>query len=311
MSQPEEHSPVLLHETLHALNINPDGIYIDGTFGRGGHSEHVLMALGEQGQLVALDRDPEAISAAQRLMHYPQFSIHHTAFNCLKTVCEELAISGRVNGVLLDIGVSSPQLNASNRGFSFQQDGPLDMRMDTSKGQTAAEWLATADVDDITWVIKTYGEEKFGKRIAHGICEARARAPITTTHQLVDIIIKAMPVIDKHKHPATRTFQAIRIFINDEITQLEQTLEQAVEVLAPAGRLVVISFHSLEDRIVKRFLRAGSKGMDTPAGLPIMQSEIDATKTLNTIGKAVKPSFAEISRNPRARSSVLRVAEKR
>ena len=304
------HFSVLLQESIDALAIKPDGIYLDGTFGRGGHSQQILNALNEHGRLIALDRDPQAIAAAARFANDPRFSIHHVAFSSMLDVAEQLGIVGKIDGILLDLGVSSPQLDDASRGFSFMREGPLDMRMDTSKGQSAAQWLAHADEQDISQVIKELGEEKFGKRIAHGIVNARAQAPIETTIQLAAIIDQAVPVKDKFKHPATRSFQAIRMYINSELDEIRQALKAAVTALSPGGRLAVISFHSLEDRIVKRFVREQSKGLDVPHGLPIMQADIDATKAMKLIGKAIMPGEQELSQNVRSRSAVLRVAEK-
>jgi 16S rRNA (cytosine1402-N4)-methyltransferase len=304
------HNAVLLQESIDALAINPDGIYFDGTFGRGGHSQQILNALSAKGRLIALDRDPQAIAAAERFADDPRFSIHHVTFSQLKEVAEQLQLVGKIDGILLDLGVSSPQLDDAERGFSFMRTGPLDMRMDTSKGLSAAQWLAKADEQDITQVIKELGEEKFGKRIAHGIVNARALAPIETTTQLAAIIDEAVPVKDKFKHPATRSFQAIRMYINSELDEIRNALKAALTTLSPGGRLAVISFHSLEDRIVKRFVREQSKGLNVPHGMPIFQSEIDAAKALKAIGKAIMPSPSELKQNVRSRSAVLRVAEK-
>jgi 16S rRNA (cytosine1402-N4)-methyltransferase len=304
------HLSVLLDESLTGLDIKPDGIYLDATFGRGGHSRHILERLSDNGRLIAIDRDPAAIDAAAPLLADPRFSIHHSPFSALQEVAESLDLVGKIDGILMDLGVSSPQLDDAERGFSFMREGPLDMRMDTSKGISAAEWLAKADEQDITQVIKEFGEEKFGKRIAHAIVNTRQHTPITTTLQLADLIDEAVPVKDKFKHPATRSFQGIRIYINSELDEIKTGLKAALKTLAPGGRLAVISFHSLEDRLVKRFVREQSRGLDVPAGLPIMQAEIDATKAMKAVGKAIKPSKHELEQNVRARSSVLRVAEK-
>ncbi len=305
------HQTVLLQEAVDALAIIPDGIYIDGTFGRGGHSREILQRLGPQGRLIALDRDPQAIAAAQALSRDSRFHIEQVAFSELAGCCERLGLKGKVSGILLDIGVSSPQLDDASRGFSFLRDGPLDMRMDTSSGLTAAQWLAGVAENELADIIKSYGEEKFGKRIAHAIVTHRQHTPIVSTHQLAAIIDEAVPVKDKFKHPATRTFQAIRIFINGELEQLQQALTGAVEVLATDGRLAVISFHSLEDRMVKRFMRDGSSGIKAPVNLPLTQQQIAATQTLRLIGKAIKPSAGEQANNSRARSAVMRVAAKK
>ncbi|MEP1444887.1 MAG: 16S rRNA (cytosine(1402)-N(4))-methyltransferase RsmH [Lentilitoribacter sp.] len=304
------HLSVLLQESIDGLAINPDGIYMDATFGRGGHSKEILKVLSSKGQLIAIDRDLSAIEAAKSLADDPRFSIHHRPFSELQTVAEELGLIGKVDGILMDLGVSSPQLDDADRGFSFMRNGPLDMRMDTTRGLSAAQWLAVAEEQDITQVIKEFGEEKFGKRIAHGIVNARQIAPITDTAQLAEIIDLAVPVKDKFKHPATRSFQAIRIYVNSELDEIKTGLKAALNTLAPKGRLAVISFHSLEDRLVKRFVREQSRGLDVPHGMPILQAEIDASKAMKPIGKAIKPSADELKRNVRARSSVLRVAEK-
>jgi 16S rRNA (cytosine1402-N4)-methyltransferase len=304
------HLSVLLQESINGLNIKPDGIYLDATFGRGGHSKQILNRLSEQGQLIAIDRDLAAIDAAKELADDKRFSIHHRAFSELQDLAEELGLLGKIDGILMDLGVSSPQLDDAQRGFSFMRKGPLDMRMDTTKGLSAAQWLAVADEQDITQVIKEFGEEKFGKRIAHGIVNARQIAPITDTAQLAEIIDQAVPVKDKYKHPATRSFQAIRIYVNSELDEIKTGLKAALNTLAPEGRLAVISFHSLEDRLVKRFMREQSRGLNVPHGMPIMQVEIDAAKAMKTIGKATKPSIDELHQNVRCRSSVLRVAEK-
>ncbi len=304
-----QHLPVLLKEAVTALAIKPDGFYVDGTFGRGGHSRAILQQLNDDGRLLGLDRDPQAIIAGQVLAaEDSRFSIEHCAFSQLSDVIHQRLWQQRIDGVLLDIGVSSPQLDEAARGFSFMQDGPLDMRMDTSAGISAAQWLAQAEEVEIATVIKTLGEERYGKRIARAIVEQRQQTPLTTTRQLAELIDKASPSRDKFKHPATRTFQAIRIFINNELDELSSALEQAIDVLAIGGRLAVISFHSLEDRIVKRFLRDEAKGDDLPAHFPIRAAELNPR--LKIVGKAVQASDAEVAANPRARSAVLRVAEK-
>ncbi len=304
-----QHLPVLLEEAVTALAIKPDGFYVDGTFGRGGHSRAILEQLNDDGRLLGLDRDPQAIIAGQALAaEDSRFSIEHCAFSQLSEVIHQRLWQQRIDGILLDIGVSSPQLDEAARGFSFMQDGPLDMRMDTSSGISAAQWLAQAEEVEIATVIKTLGEERYGKRIARAIVEQRQQTPLTTTRQLAELIDKASPSRDKFKHPATRTFQAIRIFINNELDELSSALEQAMEVLAVGGRLAVISFHSLEDRIVKRFFRDEAKGDDLPAHFPIRAAELNPR--LKIVGKAIQASDAEVAANPRARSAVLRVAEK-
>ena len=304
------HTSVLLEESIEALQIHADGVYLDATFGRGGHSRHILTKLSHRGRLIALDRDPSAIEAAQTFAQDPRFEIHHVPFSDLTSVVEKLHLVAQIDGILMDLGVSSPQLDNAERGFSFSRDGLLDMRMDTTRGVSAADWLAQAEEADIARVIKTYGEEKFGKRIAHAIVNTRVHTPITHTLQLAQIIDAAVPVKDKFKHPATRAFQAIRIYVNDELGEIENGLKSALSMLRPGGRLAVISFHSLEDRIVKRFMREQSRGKQVPARLPITEAELAASRYLKTIGKAIKPSLAEVDLNVRARSSVLRIGEK-
>ncbi|TMP36602.1 16S rRNA (cytosine(1402)-N(4))-methyltransferase RsmH [Pseudoalteromonas rubra] len=305
-----QHISVLMAETLDALNIQPDGTYIDGTFGRGGHSGEILKRLNEQGKLQAIDQDPQAIAAAQKFADDPRFSIAHNRFSHIESVARDAGLLGQVDGILLDIGVSSPQLDDAERGFSFMKDGPLDMRMNPTAGRSAAQWLAEAELEDMVFVIKKYGEEKFARRIATKIIETRAHTEITSTKQLAELIDEAVPVKDKHKHPATRTFQAIRIYINSELEEIQTALQAALTVLKPGGRLVVISFHSLEDRIVKQFIKKQSKGEAVPRGLPLTDAQLKQNLTLKAVGKAIKPSQAEIDANPRARSSVLRIAEK-
>ena len=310
MQENFKHTTVLLDEAVNGLNIREDGIYIDGTFGRGGHSRLILSQLGANGQLLAIDRDPQAIAAAAEIQD-PRFSIVHGPFSALADYVEERGLTGKIDGVLLDLGVSSPQLDDAERGFSFMRDGPLDMRMDPTRGQSAAEWLMNAEEADIAFVIKTYGEEKFGKRIARAIVERNREQPITRTKELATLIAAAMPVKDKFKHPATRTFQAIRIWINSELEEIDIALKGAMSVLAPGGRLSVISFHSLEDRLVKRFMRDQSRGPQVPAGIPMTESQLKALggRELKTLGKLI-PGEAEVNENPRARSSVLRIAER-
>lgn len=302
------HTTVLLDQAVEALAIKAGDCVVDGTVGRGGHSALILDSLGEGGRLVAFDKDVEAIGYVEaRFEGDARFSVHHASFADLADVLEELQLKGRVAGLLLDLGVSSPQLDVAERGFSFMNDGPLDMRMDQSSGQSAADWLAVADEADIASVLKEYGEERFAKRIARAIVETRKASPITTTLQLAQLIEKASPVREKHKHPATRSFQAIRIFINRELEDLKDCLERSLDVLAVGARLVVISFHSLEDRIVKRFMREQSQGKRLPKGVPVMHEETGAR--LRLVGKAIKPGEAEIAENPRARSAVMRIAE--
>ncbi|ATD08898.1 MULTISPECIES: 16S rRNA (cytosine(1402)-N(4))-methyltransferase RsmH [Pseudoalteromonas] len=309
MSEEFKHISVLMTETLDALAINPEGIYIDGTFGRGGHSGEILKRLST-GRLQAIDQDPQAIKAAEKFADDARFSIARSRFSQIKSVAEQAGILGQVDGILLDIGVSSPQLDDADRGFSFMKDGPLDMRMDPDSGRSAAQWLAEAELEEMVFVIKKYGEEKFATRIARKVIEVREHTAITTTAQLAQLIDEAVPVKDKHKHPATRTFQAIRIYINSELEEIQTALQASLEVLKPGGRLVVISFHSLEDRIVKQFIKKQSKGEAIPRGLPLTDEQLKQNLTLKAVGKAIKPSDAEIAQNPRSRSSVLRVAEK-
>lgn len=303
------HTSVLLYECIEGLAIRPDGIYVDATFGRGGHTGEILKRLGDHGRMIAFDRDPQAIEVANKIDD-PRFTIIHEPFAQMAEELDKHGLSGKIDGVLMDLGVSSPQLDDAERGFSFLRDGPLDMRMDTTRGVSAAQWLADAEEQDIAQVIKEFGEEKFGKRIAHAIVNTRVDTPITRTSQLADIIDQAVPVKDKFKHPATRAFQGIRIYINAELEQLRVGLKAATKVLAPRGRMAIISFHSLEDRLVKRFMKEQSKGKNLPPGLPVTQAQIDEDKVLKLIGKAIKPSEEEIAHNVRSRSAVLRVAEK-
>ena len=302
------HIPVLLHEALDALCIRSDGIYLDCTFGRGGHSRAILASLDEGGRLIGFDRDPSAVAAAQDLAKKDsRFEVVHTAFSELESALDSIAIT-RVHGVLMDLGVSSPQLDQAERGFSFQADGPLDMRMDPTSGQSAADWIARADTDEIADVLWVLGEERFSRRIARAIAEARKVEPIVTTAQLSKIVSDAQPKKDQNKHPATRTFQAIRLHINEELSEVEQGLEAAVKRLEVGGRLAVISFHSLEDRLVKRALRDASR---LPQGDPRMPLPDSVTKPrMRLMGKAIKAGTGELGMNPRARSAVLRVAER-
>jgi len=303
------HQPVLLAEVLTGLSIKPDGVYVDGTFGRGGHAGAILAELGPQGRLLAMDRDPEAVqSAEQQFGADPRFEIEQGAFTMLSEVVAQRQLQGRVNGLLLDLGVSSPQLDDASRGFSFSADGPLDMRMDPSSGMSAAAWLETASEDDIARVLKTYGEERFSRRIARAIVETRHASPLRTTRALAELIAAAVPVREKHKHPATRSFQAIRIYINNELDEITAVLGQGCEVLAPQGRMAVISFHSLEDRIVKRFIRDEYRGEQPPPEFPL--AGMDYVPRMRPVGKAIRAGELEVNSNPRARSAVLRVAER-
>lgn len=302
-----EHTSVLLCEAVEALGIVADGVYVDGTFGRGGHSRLILERLGPAGRLVAFDRDPTAIAAGESIKD-PRFTLIHEAFSHFAEMLDHLDIHA-VDGVLLDIGVSSPQLDDAARGMSFRFDAPLDMRMDTSRGFTVADWLATAELGQITEVIRDYGEERFAYAIAKAIVAAREGQPVTTTRQLAEIVEKAVRTREPGQHPATRTFQALRIFINQELEELSLVLPHCVDRLKPGGRLVVISFHSLEDRIVKRFMRDASRPPRLPSRLPLRASEIPAPE-MRLLGKAVRPSPDEVAVNPRARSAVMRVAER-
>ena len=303
------HRPVLLNEVLEVLNIRPGGVYVDATFGRGGHAEAILQRLGPEGRLMAIDKDPQAVAVAKsKFANDPRFSIFHGSFADVGHAVEQAGLSGQVDGLLLDLGVSSPQLDDGQRGFSFLRDGPLDMRMDTTSGESAAQWLAHAKESDIIQVLREFGEERFAKRIARSIVETRQEQPIETTAQLAALISEAVPKHEKEKHPATRSFQAIRIFINRELDDLRQCLDQILDVLREGGRLVVISFHSLEDRIVKRFVRDLARGDDFPSDLPVTADQLNPKMRL--VGKAVRASLAETAANPRARSAVLRVAEK-
>ncbi len=306
MELSEEHKTVLLTEAVDALITDRNGVYIDGTFGRGGHSREILTQLSDGGRLYGIDKDPSAIKVGKALIRSDgRFSVHHGSF----TELNNLPGVEQVNGVLLDLGVSSPQLDCPGRGFSFLNDGPLDMRMNNSGGESAAHWLARADEQMISKVIWEYGEDRFSRRIARAIVQARGKEPILTTAQLAGIVSAACPRKEKNKHPATRTFQAIRIHINHELDDLIDGLDRALALLKPGGRLVVISFHSLEDRIAKRFIRRHEKGDPLPSWLPVREDQLN--KRLKSLGKATKASEKEVNANPRSRSAVMRVAEKR
>lgn len=310
MPTDNSHISVLLDEAIQALAIDPDGIYIDCTFGRGGHSTQIMSQLSEKGRLIAIDRDPTAISAAEKFKDDPRFTIEHVGFADLTEVAQKNGVTGQVSGILFDLGVSSPQLDEAERGFSFMNDGPLDMRMDTTRGETAAQWLARADVEDISWVLKTFGEEKHAWRIANAIVDSREESPLTRTGQLAALIKKTAPQREIKKHPATRSFQAIRMYINSELDQIEKALAASLDVLAVGGRLAVISFHSLEDRLTKQFMKKHSQGRQVPRGMPIIESELQKGKKLSLVGNKTKPSKDEVTRNVRSRSSVLRVAQR-
>ena len=307
MSAASLHQTVLLNEAVEALAIKPAGIYVDGTFGRGGHSRAILERLGPEGRLLALDRDPQAVEAA-RAINDPRLTMLHHRFGELDTALQEAGVDG-VDGVLLDVGVSSPQIDEGGRGFSFRFDAPLDMRMDTTQGETAAEFLAVAEIRDITEVIRNYGEERFAFQIAKKIVATRGERPLTTTAQLATLVRETVRTREPGQDAATRTFQALRIHVNQELEQLTLVLPQALTRLKTGGRLVVISFHSLEDRIVKHFLREQASADNLPKNLPLREIDLPPPK-LRLVGKPVKASAAEVAANPRARSAVMRVAEK-
>ncbi|MCE8014641.1 16S rRNA (cytosine(1402)-N(4))-methyltransferase RsmH [Halomonas sp. MCCC 1A17488] len=302
------HASVLLDGAVDALVHDPSGTYLDGTFGRGGHSRAILERLSPEGCLLAIDRDPHAIAEAQTLDD-PRFAIEQGEFANLDEIARRRGLHGSLAGILLDIGVSSPQLDDPERGFSFLRDGPLDMRMDPTRGESAAEWLARAREADIAQVFKIYGEERFARRLARAIVTRRAERPFLRTGDLAEVLKVAHPAWEKGKHPATRAFQALRIHINGELEQLDLALEAALEALAPGGHLVVISFHSLEDRRVKRFIRHHVRGdSDLPRGIPVREAQL--ARRLEMLGKAQRPTPAEVEANPRARSAVMRAARK-
>jgi len=303
------HTPVLLDEVLVALDVRGGGRYLDATFGRGGHTAAILDRVGKDGRVVAIDRDPEAIRAGrERFVNDARLTLVSSPFSQLSAVVSEMGLVGKLDGVLLDLGVSSPQLDDAARGFSFAQDGPLDMRMNNSAGMTAAEWLARAPESEIARVIREYGEERFAKRIAYAIVQQRHEQPITRTAQLAQIVASAVRTREPGKHPATRTFQAIRIHVNRELEEIQTALAGTLDSLAPGGRLAVISFHSLEDTLVKRFMQRHSQEDPVYAGLPEVPAH--ARPKLRRIGRAIHPSAAEVVRNPRSRSSIMRVAER-
>ena len=308
MSAVLAHRAVLLREAVEALAIKPSGLYVDGTFGRGGHSRAILERLGPDGRLLALDRDPQAVAAARQISDR-RLIVEHRPFAELGDAVRQAGF-GSVDGVLLDIGVSSPQIDEGARGFSFRFDAALDMRMDTSQGETAASFLARADIKEITEVIRNYGEERFAFQIAKKIVAARSERPVTTTGQLAALVREAVRTREPGQDPATRTFQALRIYVNQELDQLALVLPQAVDILAVGGRLAVISFHSLEDRIVKRFMREQASSDNLPKNLPLRSVDLPQP-LLRLVGKPVKAGEAEVAENPRARSAVMRVAEKR
>lgn len=304
-----EHKPVLFDEALVALELRSDSWVLDGTFGRGGHSGGVLAQLGDEGRLLAMDKDPVARSVAEsRFKGDSRFTFKQDSFANMDTFAQEQGVAGMLNGVLLDLGVSSPQLDDASRGFSFKADGPLDMRMNPDAGESAAQWVARVSEADMVHVFREYGEERFAGRIARAIVTRREEQPFLRTADLADVIRKANPKWEKHKDPATRCFQAIRIAVNAELSDLEKGLAAALDSLAVGGRLAVISFHSLEDRMVKRYMRKESQPDPALRGLPLREDQLNVR--LRLVGKAIKASKAELEENPRARSAVLRVAEK-
>ena len=304
-----QHLTVLCEETVDAILGDRNGCYVDATFGRGGHSRQLLAALGPEARVIGFDKDPAAIAVGEALAKAdPRFSIIHDSFASLARQLEAMQLAGEVTGILADLGVSSPQLDDAERGFSFMNDGPLDMRMDPTRGVSAADWLATVDEHMLADAFFEFGEERHSRRIARALVAARAREPITRTRQLAELIAAAHPSWERHKHPATRCFQAIRIVVNRELDDLEDFLAQALRVLTPGGRFAVISFHSLEDRLVKQFIQKESKGDDFPPGLPVTWQQLKPR--LRKLGKAIEPSEAEVALNPRARSARLRVAER-
>lgn len=308
MEKQATHQSVMLQEAVAGLVVQPNGIYIDATYGRGGHSQAILRLLGDNGQLISIDKDPEAVADANaRFVDDPRIKVFHSSFANLADVAKSQQVYGSVNGILFDLGVSSPHLDEARRGFSFSREGPLDMRMDTTSGMTAAEWLAQVSESELTAVLRNYGEERYARRIAAAVIAARQQQAIDTTKRLATIISAAVPSRERHKHPATRSFQAIRIYINQELEELKASLEQVLDVLAVGGRLVAISFHSLEDRIVKQFINRHTGQHDLPRHLPIQHSQI--CQRLQKIGRYA-PSEQEVNTNPRARSAVCRVAEK-
>jgi 16S rRNA (cytosine1402-N4)-methyltransferase len=303
------HQTVLLEETVAGVLSDVSGIYVDGTFGRGGHSKLLLSKLDARARVIGIDKDPDAVAEGRRLEQSDtRFTMVQGSFADLRELLQGIGITDLLSGVLLDLGVSSPQLDRPERGFSFLKGGALDMRMDPSRGESAQQWLARAEENEIARVLKEYGEERFAKRIARAIVTARNETPLTNTVQLARVIAEANPAWEKGKHPATRAFQAIRIHINNELSDLERLLNEVLNLLAIGGRLAIISFHSLEDRIVKRFIRQQVRGDELPAYIPVQASELRVR--MRAIGKAVQPSAEEIEANPRARSAILRVAQK-
>jgi 16S rRNA (cytosine1402-N4)-methyltransferase len=309
MAEELQHETVLLEPAVAALLGSPSGVYVDCTFGRGGHSQRILQSLSADGRLIAFDKDPQAVAVArERFAADSRFTIVQSSFAQLRETIRAAGLEDKVSGVLLDLGVSSPQLDDAQRGFSFTNDGPLDMRMNPEEGLSAAQWLAVAGEQEIADVIYRFGEERFSRRMARAIVEQRQLAPITGTLQLAEIIKHANPAWEKHKHPATRAFQAIRIYINRELEDLQSVLGQSLDMLQGGGRLVVISFHSLEDRIVKQFISEQARGDDYPPGVPVQHADLNPR--LKKIGKPVKADAQEVADNPRSRSAIMRIAEK-
>ncbi|UDG81383.1 Ribosomal RNA small subunit methyltransferase H [Candidatus Profftia lariciata] len=304
-----QHKTVFLYEAINCLKIRSNGIYIDGTFGLGGHSRLLLSRLGTKGRLIAFDRDPQAIAVAAKITD-PRFSISHGLLSNIANYIQKLGLEGQINGILLDLGVSSPQLDDPKRGFSFMRDGPLDMRMDQTCGLFAAEWLMKSE-KNISWVLKNFGEERFANRIARAIIQQNRINPITRTHELATLITKVIPFQKNNKHPATRSFQAIRIYINNELEEIKCALNGILKILAPEGCLSIISFHSLEDRIIKKFIHHYSCNTQLPTNIPLTESQLRnyCNRKFKNTGK-IKASKVDVSLNPRARSAILRFAER-
>lgn len=309
MTTSEQHIPVLFREAVDALNIRQGGVYVDATLGRAGHAQEIAKHIGSTGSLICFDRDPRAIELGKEIFKGdPRITIIHSEFGRMTEKLKQCTDFDKVDGVLMDLGVSSPQLDQAERGFSFMRDGYLDMRMDPTSGESAAQWLAHVEERELMMTLFDLGEEKFARRIARSIVEIRAETPIVSTLQLATIVADATPKKDKNKHPATRTFQAIRLQVNQELSQVSEALPQAVELLNEGGRLSVISFHSLEDRIVKRFIRELSTAKLPPRNIPVPPEAY--LTPLKSLSRAIKPSKSEVQENPRSRSSVLRIAER-